>query len=161
VLKVAGVRRGYRFAHRPAAVETVVETIVQRFATAERRDIERIAQVVALAASPDCTVRQVLTYFGEQLEHDCGHCDRCLGEAIPPMAPRHDEILTEGDRALIAAVVAEGHTALQAPRQVARFLCGLTSPAASRARLGRDPRFGQLSHHRFAAIAEAASSLAG
>ncbi len=155
-LKVAGVRRGYRFARRPESLDAVVSTILDRFRTAEVRDVARIAQVVALAASPDCTVRQVLAYFGEQLDGPCGHCDRCLGETVPPMPPRLDQDLSNEEQALVAEVVAEGHAALQAPRQVARFLCGLTSPAASRARLSRDPRFGTLSHHRFATIAAAA-----
>jgi ATP-dependent DNA helicase RecQ len=38
----------------------------------------------------------------------------------------------------------EDHAALAGPRQLARFLCGLSSPATSRARLTQDPRFGAL-----------------
>jgi ATP-dependent DNA helicase RecQ len=36
----------------------------------------------------------------------------------------------------------ENHQALTTPRQLARFLCGITSPRASRARLARHPSFG-------------------
>ena len=42
--------------------------------------------------------------------------------------------------------------ALGEPRQQARFLCGLTSPALSRARLGRNPLFGALEFLRFADV---------
>jgi ATP-dependent DNA helicase RecQ len=38
----------------------------------------------------------------------------------------------------------ERHAALATPRQVTRFLCGITSPAAQRARLNKDKRFGLL-----------------
>ncbi|MEZ5432806.1 MAG: hypothetical protein R3F31_16900 [Verrucomicrobiales bacterium] len=38
----------------------------------------------------------------------------------------------------------ERHAALRQPRQLARFLCGLTSPATTRARLGRHDLFGSL-----------------
>ena len=38
------------------------------------------------------------------------------------------------------------------PRQQARFLCGLTSPAQSRARIGRNSLFGALDSLRFADV---------
>ena len=42
--------------------------------------------------------------------------------------------------------------ALSQPRQQARFLCGLTSPAQSRARIGRNSLFGALESLRFADV---------
>jgi ATP-dependent DNA helicase RecQ len=39
--------------------------------------------------------------------------------------------------------------ALAAPRQLARFLCGITSPATTRAKLTRNPAFGLLSEVPF------------
>ncbi len=42
--------------------------------------------------------------------------------------------------------------ALREPRQRARFLCGLTSPATTRAKLTRDPLFGAAADHRFAEV---------
>jgi ATP-dependent DNA helicase RecQ len=42
--------------------------------------------------------------------------------------------------------------ALGSPRQQARFLVGITSPATSRARLTRDPLFGSLAERRFADV---------
>jgi ATP-dependent DNA helicase RecQ len=53
----------------------------------------------------------------------------------------------------------EKHAALATPRQLARFLCGMASPAAMRARLTRHQAFGMLAELPFAdvlAIAEAA-----
>ena len=43
-------------------------------------------------------------------------------------------------------------TALGEPRQQARFLCGLSSPAITQARLARNPLFGVLEAHRFADV---------
>jgi len=42
-------------------------------------------------------------------------------------------------------LLAERHEALAAPRQLARFLCGIPSPSVSRARLGSHALFGLLS----------------
>jgi len=42
--------------------------------------------------------------------------------------------------------------ALGTPRQAARFLCGITSPAATRAKLSRDALFGVAADRRFADV---------
>ena len=47
---------------------------------------------------------------------------------------------------------AEHPTALGTPRQRARFLCGLTSPATTKARLSRHALFGALAERRFADV---------
>jgi ATP-dependent DNA helicase RecQ len=62
----------------------------------------------------------------------------------------------------IHELVTEGHEALAAPRQLARFLCGLASPATSRTRpaLTRHRLFGALADTPFAEVlAFCASSL--
>lgn len=161
-LKVAGLRHGYRFNQRPeGSSEQLAATIHERFQQSEARDIERLRQVVELASLDSCTVRTVLDYFGERLPSDCGHCDRCFGEVIRPMPPESGITLTAGDRETIASVIAEAQPALSSSRQIARFLCGLSSPAASRAGLTRDPRFGTLAHLRFHAIMNAAEGKKG
>ena len=45
---------------------------------------------------------------------------------------------------MVRSLRALGEAALATPRQVARFLCGLSSPSASRAKLTRHPMFGAL-----------------
>jgi ATP-dependent DNA helicase RecQ len=157
-LSVADVRHGYRFAHRPDAAEALVQTLYQRFRKSEARDIARLGQVVELAAMPSCTVRAVLAYFGEDLGADCGHCDRCLGESIPPLPTATEPAFTDDDRAVVASLRRNPPPALASPRQRARFLCGLPSPATSQAKLTHDPRFGRFSHLRFATVLAMATS---
>ena len=152
ILKVAGLRLGYRFVQRPTSADTLARTLHTRFLRSEARDIARLGQVVALASMSGCTVRHILSYFGETLDADCGHCDRCLAEAIPPMPPIEETALTSHHEALIAELAAESHPALASSRQLTRFLCGLPSPSASKARLTRDPRFGRLAHMRFGTV---------
>ncbi|MDA0322332.1 MAG: RecQ family ATP-dependent DNA helicase [Verrucomicrobia bacterium] len=156
-LKVAGLRHGYRFVKRPDSTEDLAQAIFARFQESETRDIARLGQVVELASMQTCTVRSVLNYFGESLESDCGHCDRCLGEPVLPMPRLHEAEITEEQGRAVAALVGEQHAPLATPRQLARFLCGLPSPAASRARLTKDNRFGLLSRHRFATVLDLSS----
>lgn len=157
-LRVAGLRHAYRFVNRPADGAAVAKELYRRFAASEKRDLERVGQVVDLAAGKACTVRRILAYFGEELEADCGHCDRCRGLEVPAMPEEREDRLNVAETEALARLMKEGHEALATPRQVARFLCGLASPAASRARLTRDPRFGSMAHHRFATLAMAAKN---
>ena len=63
-------------------------------------------------------------------------------------APDDDELRT------IQALRAEGHAALKMPRQLARFLCGIGSPAVTRARLTRHDAFGLLERLPFSEVLE-------
>ncbi|MEO9175755.1 MAG: RecQ family ATP-dependent DNA helicase, partial [Gaiellales bacterium] len=56
----------------------------------------------------------------------------------------------DGDE--LALTVAEHPSALGSARQQARFLCGITSPASTRAKLARHPLFGRLVAQRFADV---------
>ena len=69
--------------------------------------------------------------------------------------------LSKRDQDLIAGLIAEGHEALGTPRQVARFLCGLASPASTKARLKGDRRFGTFADAPFAAVLEAVERAGG
>ena len=53
-------------------------------------------------------------------------------------------LVGQPDASLVRTLQAEGHEALLSARQLARFLCGISSPRSSRARLARHPAFGAL-----------------
>jgi len=156
-LQVAGLRHGYRFAQRPADADALATTLHERFRKAETRDIARIRQVIDLAKTSDCLVKALLDYFGETLEKPCGHCDRCKGDFTAFIESQESATLSREDQEVLKKLRLENHPALQSPRQIARFFCGIASPAASKARLTRDPRFGSLAHRRFATLAKAAA----
>jgi ATP-dependent DNA helicase RecQ len=56
------------------------------------------------------------------------------------------------DGRALEALAAAHPDALETPRQRARFLCGITSPATTRAKLTRGPVFGLLADRRFAEV---------
>jgi ATP-dependent DNA helicase RecQ len=107
-----------------------------------------------LAVLASCRTNALVSYFGEQRSEPCGHCSFCLeGEAgaLPaatPVAPLPAGV----DVDELARLVAEHPAALTSARQQARFLCGITSPATTRGRLGRHPLFGRLVEQRFADV---------
>jgi ATP-dependent DNA helicase RecQ len=70
---------------------------------------------------------------------------------VPAASPR-PPIETLVDATKLSAVSAEHPDALARPRQRARYLCGISSPATTKARLTREPLFGALEGHRFADV---------
>ncbi len=85
---------------------------------------------------------------------------RCLRALWPLPRPESRSYLPEpprrafdaGTRALVKELQADGHRALATHRQLTRFLCGLASPATSRAKLAKDPRFGALADFSFSRV---------
>ncbi len=151
VVQVSGLRQGYRRLRRAVARGKLEAALAERFAKREAQDIERIRRVCAWAEHDGCLTKGLLEYFGETMG-DCGHCSRCAGEGAQPLplAPR-----TFPDQAQLARLHClrqAGHAALAAPRQMARFLCGLSSPATTRAKLRGHPDFGMFNAAPFAEV---------
>ena len=149
-LQVAGVRQGYRVVRVPEDLTTVCSDQQRRFATRERSDLARGATVAALLEGDGCLVGQLLRYFGEELGRDCGHCGRCAGEAAVRLT-RTTGKWTLPAEALVALRSAQPR-AFGGARQIARFLCGITSPALAAAKLTRHPLFGSASEVPFVEV---------
>jgi ATP-dependent DNA helicase RecQ len=144
VLQVAGVRQGYRLLRHDVDVNALADTLAARFAERERRDVERMQTVIDFAEHRGCRTRYLLRYFGEDLANDCGHCDTCSGEPVKSVPTSPVRAPGERESAMLRSLRSERHKALASPRQVARFLCGLPSPQASREKLGKHEMFGIL-----------------
>ena len=100
----------------------------------EGQEISRLQSIVDLAETPDCIEQKILTYFGED-SPPCGRCSSCRGEGGQALVEGNGSELGLEELKIIREMVAEKHIALNSPRQLARFLSGLTSPATTRARL--------------------------
>jgi ATP-dependent DNA helicase RecQ len=155
-LKPAGLR--YRFRLLPAAASRppreVAAWLHGIFTAREKQDLARLDGIVAFAESPQCLTRQLLGYFGEKLPADCGHCCRCSQVAATRLPPSPVPELSLDDLAAITTLRSEGHAALRGKRQLARFLCGISSPAVTRDRLTRHDVFGRLEAVPFSNVLE-------
>jgi ATP-dependent DNA helicase RecQ len=142
-LQVAGARHGYRRLSRDAAPVSLSKTMTTRFLDRERRDVDRLNQVLALASHAGCVTRFLLAYFGETRDADCGHCGWCRGDhPTTPFPDRTKRPLGDRDAALVRTLRAAHGDALATPRQMAKFLCGIGSPGLTRAKLSRHEHFG-------------------
>lgn len=158
-LQASGLRQGYKKLVQPD-IEAVLDKLLMLFEKRERRDIERIDQVIHYANSRHCFTGQLLAYFGESDAQSCGVCGRCADPAqtLRPVEARIGE-LRDLDVAEMRAIMAENHPALRQPRQIARFLCGLPSPATSRGKMKQHDSFGALAGLPFNVVLDAAERL--
>jgi ATP-dependent DNA helicase RecQ len=160
-LKPSGARQRYRLCDErelrdPAVISVQMQEL---FTKRETKDVERLRQVLELAGHRGCLTRWLLRYFGEEMAEDCGQCTSCLEHAKGSTSEEPREIprsavpdITVEDVSEIRALMNEGHAGLRTPRQLARFLCGLTSPATIRARLTKHDSFGLLEKVPFANV---------
>jgi ATP-dependent DNA helicase RecQ len=149
-LRAAGVRQGYRMICPPDDLTALAAELGRRFAARESADLARGAAVARLLSGDGCLVRRLLAYFGEDLGRDCGHCGRCAGDPAVPLTRPDKSFALPTDE--LAALCAQHPAALATPRQITRFLCGLSSPALSKAKLTRHPVFGSLETIPFARV---------
>jgi ATP-dependent DNA helicase RecQ len=153
-VRVSDVRQRYRRLRETEDAEALVGELARRFEARERQEIARVGKILALITRDGCQVNALVGYFGETRTAPCGHCTYCLGgqaQALPALPPQ-PSLPAGADLAAIRAVSAEQPVALGSPRQLARFLCGLSSPWLGRARLGRHPLFGALEDRPFAEV---------
>ncbi|MGB0144349.1 MAG: RecQ family ATP-dependent DNA helicase, partial [Akkermansiaceae bacterium] len=131
-VKPAGLRQGYRLRNKPNDLKPLIQRLIDLFQQREKSDLARLQQVIDYALEPGCLYSSLLSLFSETIP-PCGHCSHCLGTPVPQALPSSPEPeISNVDLELIQNLIGEKHPGLRTPRQLARFLCGITSPATSR-----------------------------
>ncbi|MEI6034224.1 MAG: ATP-dependent DNA helicase RecQ [Verrucomicrobiae bacterium] len=145
-MKPAGLRHRFRLlpgakARSPREIATWLYGI---FTKREVNDLARLDGIVDFVESPGCSTGRLLSYFGEPLPAPCGHCGRCAESHPSPMPRSQEREISLEDLKRIQELRSEAHAALRGSRPLARFLCGISSPATTRDRLTRHDSFGLL-----------------
>jgi hypothetical protein len=151
-LKVADVRQRFTLLQQPPSLDELRDRLAERFDRREQSEAERIARVVALVEHDGCQVQSLVGYFGETRADPCGHCSYCLTGSAQKLPEPAAISSIELDRAVLDELTEAHPAALGTPRQRARFLCGLSSPATTKAKLTRHALFGALAEQRFADV---------
>jgi ATP-dependent DNA helicase RecQ len=151
-VQATGLRQGYRVIQPVVDRSELLENLFNRFVEREARDVSRVHAMLAFANETGCLTARLTGHFGEILPEACGHCGPCLGLAHEPLPEPAKRPFTTEDRAVVKQLLIENHKALATRRQLARFLCGLSSPGSIRSKLTRDPRFGRLADFPFSRV---------
>ncbi len=150
-LRASDIRQRYTRLQPHPDIEALVAALMERFLNREGKEIARIGQVLELVEHEGCQTNALVGYFGENRPEPCGHCTFCV-TGKPQRLPAPDPnppLPASWDAVAFARLRAAHPEALGEARQSARFLCGLTSPALTRAKLSRHPLFASLETHRF------------
>ncbi len=113
-----------------------------RFRRREEEDLARVARIASLPARRGCLAGFLISCFGGFAAGPCGRCDRCRGLPAFRVRPAEPRAVTDEEWERVRDLVRERHAALGTVHQLARFLCGVRSPASSHARLTDHPLFG-------------------
>jgi len=141
VLKAEGLRQAYCILQMPNDIDSLCKRLNDRFQKREDRDIERVHRVLNFAEHDGCKTQYVLAYFGES-HGNCGHCGFCEGIAKQSLPPARYILPDQMNVEKLQQVRSENPEVLAASRQLARFLCGISSPMSTRARLRNHSMFG-------------------
>ena len=154
VLVPKGIRHVYRLlegaaSHTPA---TLADWLHPFFTERETADLERLKSIVALAETSQCLTSRLLLHFGEKIS-PCGHCANCVAPHRRRKLPESRLTpITLEQIGILRNLIQEKEPALRSSRQLAKFLCGLQSPALQRDRLTRHDHFGMLAHLPFSDV---------
>jgi ATP-dependent DNA helicase RecQ len=151
-LQLAGYRQRFERLQAEPDVAQLSDELAKSFQSHEAMEIERIHRMLAYAEEPRCLTANLLAYFGETIE-PCGHCGACLGDAPAALPKRQSPGIASCDLSGFPELAEAHPQALGRPRQKARFLCGLSSPAVSAVRgLRGNPLFGRCAEVPFAEV---------
>ena len=155
-VKVSGIRHTYRRLRFPEDIKVLVEQMHNRMLTRERRDLERLKQVLSWASYSGCQTSLLGEHFGQPLEAGCGHCTHCLGK---PSAHIDRQTEASPDPSIWEELceLRANNEVLQSSRRFACFACGIVTPQLTKQRLSSSHAlFGSLGHISFAAVRDLA-----
>lgn len=153
LLQAAGTRNRYSRLKLPEDPIALAGQLHARTLERERQELARLGQVMQLARLADCQANALCRHFGETRSDPCGRCTRCLDPNVPPAPSRQRPPIDSSVIEQALALRAE-HPELSDPVFGARLLCGIRSPALTRAKLTSHPLFGACERNGFAEIRE-------
>ncbi len=122
------------------------------FAARESGEIRRIDRMITLFEAPTCLAVALSAYFGEELDRECGVCSPCLSDT-PIRLPGADAPVLDGlDFNTMVNPFFDKFDPPVSATHVARFLCGISTPALAKIRARAIKGFGCLSTYRYTLV---------
>lgn len=149
-VNTSGVRHRYQVLCRPDSIQALADELYQRIVKREQAELQRLQQVLHLATQENCQTNTLAAHFGEIRDQPCGHCGACQQNSHQTL--QRIDFQIDADLASQVASLRSETPTLADVHRLTRFLCGVTTPALSRARLGNNPLFGKLAHVPFAHV---------
>ncbi len=141
VLEASEVRSRFTRQENSPPAQELADELVRRFIHREEAEIQRIGRLMEFVKHEGCHSNALAAYFGEHRAEPCGNCAQCMtGRPVTvPAENTPPPVITGSDHEALRQLQDDHPNALAHPRQVARFLCGIPSPALSKAKLSKHP----------------------
>jgi len=151
-VKVAGVRNRYTVLKTPQSTESLAQELSDDAVDREAREIHRLQEVVSWISLAQCQTSALCERFDQALEKDCGHCGYCESKTAVELKALKKNSVPDNIIADARALQSEKPQLLATATDLARVLCGLSSPAISKARLAKHELFGSCAEISFATV---------
>lgn len=151
-VKVAGVRNRYTVLKAPSSVDMLAKALSEDAKNREKREVQRLQEVVEWITLGQCQTSALCARFDQALDKDCGHCGYCENKIAVKMNEPKDDTVPDAVITAGLSLQKEHPAVLTSITDVAKVLCGLSSPALSKARLGKHDLFGSCSTIAFATV---------
>ena len=158
-LRATGLVHGYRKLKPIDSVEELAESYFSAAEEREKAEVNRIDQVFQLARASECQAGTLSAHFGQPLDEPCGVCSCCTGEQSAEISPFETAAIDPDVLDSVGPLIEKHPAALADSRSVARFLCGLRSPAITRAKLSSHKLFGYCGEIPFADVRQQVESV--
>ena len=154
-VKVAGVRNRYTILKRPQSTDALATEFYVAGQQRQERELGRLQQTVDWICLDQCQTSALAERFDHALEQDCGHCSWCENKVPVLIAGREAQKPSASVITQAMALQAANATVLITSVEVARGLCGLSSPAISKAKLQKESLFASCEMMSFSSVVDA------
>lgn len=156
-VKMAGVRYRYRIDRRPAVNDELIDELYREAIDREAREIRRLHEVMDWLQLDECQSSALSARFDNPLDANCGHCSWCENRSALVLPEPPESTIEPVDLAAAMDLQQKNSNVLKSSVELTRVLCGVSSPAISKARLQRSESFGKLVHLPYQSVLAAVS----
>ncbi len=142
-LKASGLMHGYRRMKPIERPKVLARQLLARLVELEHAAVQRCRSLLQLASANECQAVMLARYFGDRTTRKCKTCSACRVEPMPmPQTFADRSVLGSSIPNMIEPLQTKYPEQFKHPRQIARFLCGISSPQSIRKRLTKLDAFG-------------------
>ena len=141
-LRAKQVRHRYTVTQPPEDQAALAAELHAQMLAREGSEVGRLREVTTLIGAASCQAAALGAHFGEALDAPCGHCSWCLSGEATALGEGYGATFNETAWAAALELREAKPILRSSPRNLARFLCGVPSPALGKARLRNHELFG-------------------
>ena len=140
----------YEVAEKPFHADQLTENVYKLFKAKERKEIERIHDMIHFFERDSCISKNLAKYFGDDIHKThCGHCSYCQSGPVKLQNSLKLKLLSEYPVDAITKPFIEVMGRDFTINRLTKFLCGISTPIFRKVKANKLPQFGQFEKYPF------------